>query len=132
MERVLKKTRSSYEINQVGKRLAELRSTYKQTTQPYILKTYLSAFEEKVIPSLSESASHLRGAVAQKIQAHISEIETILDSIYTILDSDQIDMKEVGVSIYTIDAVLKDVYGLFRELSIRVAEENIGLGSLIE
>lgn len=132
IESSLKKARSSYEINQVGKRLAELRSTYKQTTQPYILKTYLSAFEEKIIPALRENAVRTQGSVAEKIQTQVSEIERILDSIYTILDSDQVDMKEVGTSIHTIDALLKDIYGLFRELSVQVAEENIGLGSLLE
>jgi len=132
IESALKKSYSSYEINQIGKSITELRSTYKQTTQRYILKTYLSAFEEKVIPSLRDSVSRVRAVAAEEIHTRINEIENILDSIYIILDSDEVDMKEVGTSIHTIDATLKDVYGLFRELSIRVAEENIGLGSLIE
>lgn len=126
------KAYSSYEINQAGKKLSDLRAAYKQTTQRHILKTYLSSFEETVLSLLRKELSKVHVSAAEKIEKDIEGIEKTLESIYFILDSGEVNIKEVSTGINTIDATLKNIYSLFRELSVTIQEESIGIGSLLE
>lgn len=128
LKKKLKRSYGSYEIYDVSKELSELRESYKNGIQKDILLTYISSFESSVTSPLRERTKSLSIDSAQIILRNIDKIETVFNEVKDVFGEESFNMKEVREKIEKINTILKETYRQFRDLSIRVKEERIGVG----